>query len=104
MSEQSGSSVQDGQLRPLATSTVATWSISDAILRRSEPTQVQSARRCEDGSAGKASVHAQEAGVFTIRVQAPEGRSLSALLAPQLRLLQLRLNTVNAAKDMAERA
>ena len=36
-------------------------------------------------------------------MEAPEHRSLPALLAPQLRLLLLRLSTINAAKDMAER-
>ena len=46
---------------------------------------------------------AEYAGVFTVRVEAPEHKSLPALLAPQLRLLLLRLSTVHAAKDMAER-
>ncbi len=46
---------------------------------------------------------AEQAGVFTVRMETPEHRSLPALLAPQLRLLLLRLSTINAAKDMAER-
>ena len=46
---------------------------------------------------------AEAAGVHTIRIEAPEGRSLPALLAPQLRLALLRLSRVEAAKDMAQR-
>src|SRR5688572_5686010 len=37
-------------------------------------------------------------GVYTIRIEAPENRSLPALLAPQLRQVLLRLNRVEAAK------
>jgi hypothetical protein len=46
---------------------------------------------------------AEETGVYTLRIEAPEGRSLPALLAPQLRLALLRLNRVQAAKVVAER-
>jgi hypothetical protein len=47
---------------------------------------------------------AEAAGAHTIRIEAPENRSLPALLAPQLRLALLRLNRVEAAKDKAVRA
>ncbi len=46
---------------------------------------------------------AEAAGIQTIRVEAPEGRSLPALLAPQLRQALLRLSQVSAAKDIAIR-
>lgn len=42
-------------------------------------------------------------GVVTIRIEAPEGRSLPALLAPQLRLGLLKLSKVAAATDAAVR-
>jgi hypothetical protein len=42
-------------------------------------------------------------GVVTIRIEAPEGRSLPAMLAPQLRLGLLRLSKIAAAKDVAVR-
>lgn len=42
-------------------------------------------------------------GVHTVRVEAPENRSLPALLAPQLRLALLRLNRVETARDAAIR-
>lgn len=42
-------------------------------------------------------------GVITIRIEAPEGRSLPAMLAPQLRLGLLRLSKIDAAKDVAVR-
>src|SRR5258708_22032861 len=38
---------------------------------------------------------AEGAGDHTVRIEAPEGRSLPALLAPQLRLALLRLNRVD---------
>ena len=47
---------------------------------------------------------AEASGVHTIRIEAPEGRSLPALLAPQLRQALLRLSRVQSAKDLAERA
>ncbi|HKT98908.1 MAG TPA: ATP-binding protein [Paraburkholderia sp.] len=46
---------------------------------------------------------AEAVGAHTIRIEAPENRSLPALLAPQLRLALLRLNRVEAAKEMAVR-
>jgi hypothetical protein len=42
-------------------------------------------------------------GVVTIRIEAPEGRSLPAMLAPQLRLGLLKLSKVEAAKEVAVR-
>ena len=47
---------------------------------------------------------AEGAGIHTMRVEAPEGRSLPALLAPELRLALLRLSRIEAAKGMATRA
>jgi len=46
---------------------------------------------------------AERNGIHTIRIEAPENRSLPALLAPQLRLALLRLSHVEAAKDLAQR-
>lgn len=46
---------------------------------------------------------AEGVGVHTIRIEAPENRSLPALLAPQLRLALLRLSRIEAAKDLAQR-
>nr|WP_153110580.1 ATP-binding protein [Propionivibrio limicola] len=42
-------------------------------------------------------------GMQTIRMEAPEGRSLPALLAPQLRVALLRLSRIEAAKDFARK-
>jgi hypothetical protein len=47
---------------------------------------------------------AEAVGIHTIRVEAPEGRSLPALLAPQLRLALLRLSMNAKAKALAQRA
>jgi hypothetical protein len=47
---------------------------------------------------------AERAGVHTLRIEAPESRSLPAILAPQLRLAMLRLSRVATAKDYAVRA
>ncbi len=47
---------------------------------------------------------AEEAGIFTVRIEAPEGRSLPAILAPQLRLALLRLSRIEKAKALATRA
>ncbi len=47
---------------------------------------------------------AEAAGLNTVRVEAPEGRSLPALLAPQLRIALLRLSRHEQAKDLATRA
>ena len=46
---------------------------------------------------------AESTGIHTVRIEAPEGRSLPALLAPQLRQALLRLSQVSAAKDYAIR-
>ena len=46
---------------------------------------------------------AEQAGIHTIRIEAPEGRSLPALLAPQLRQGLLRLSQIEAAKAFAVR-
>ena len=47
---------------------------------------------------------AEATGVHTIRIEAPENRSLPALLAPQLRQALLRLSRVERAKQHADRA
>jgi AAA ATPase domain len=47
---------------------------------------------------------AEAAGIHTLRVEAPEGRSLPAILAPQLRQALLRLSRNERAKDLAQRA
>ncbi|HMW22186.1 MAG TPA: ATP-binding protein, partial [Burkholderiaceae bacterium] len=46
---------------------------------------------------------AEAAGIHTVRIEAPESRSLPALLAPQLRQALLRLSRLQAAKDLAIR-
>lgn len=46
---------------------------------------------------------AEAAGIHTVRIEAPEGRSLPALLAPQLRQALLRLSQIEAAKEIAVR-
>ncbi|MCU0858354.1 MAG: ATP-binding protein [Pontiellaceae bacterium] len=47
---------------------------------------------------------AEADGIRTLRIEAPENRSLPALLAPQLRLCLLQLSRNEAAKDSARRA
>jgi len=47
---------------------------------------------------------AEAAGVHTVRIEAPERRSLPALLAPQLRQALLRLSRNEQARDLAQRA
>jgi hypothetical protein len=47
---------------------------------------------------------AEQAGLQTLRVEAPESRSLPAILAPQLRLALLRLSRQEQARDLAVRA
>jgi len=47
---------------------------------------------------------AETSGIHTLRIEAPEGRSLPALLAPQLRQALLRLSRQQAAKALAQRA
>ncbi len=49
-------------------------------------------------------IDAESDGIHTIRLEAPEDRSLPALLAPQLRLALLRLSRVEAAKETSQRA
>lgn len=47
---------------------------------------------------------AEAAGIYTMRIEAPENRSLPALLAPQLRQVLLRLSRLEQAKAQATRA
>src|SRR3954462_6002935 len=47
---------------------------------------------------------AEAAGIHTIRIEAPEKRTLPALLAPQLRLALLRLSRIDRASVLATRA
>lgn len=47
---------------------------------------------------------AEAEGIHTLRVEAPESRSLPAILAPQLRQALLRLSRNEQAKDLAQRA
>jgi hypothetical protein len=47
---------------------------------------------------------AEEAGMQTLRVEAPEDRSLPAILAPQLRQSLLRLSRNEQARELAQRA
>src|SRR3972149_6446880 len=47
---------------------------------------------------------AEAAGIHTVRIEAPESRSLPALLAPQLRQALLRLSRNQQAKELAQRA
>jgi len=47
---------------------------------------------------------AEARGIHTLRVEAPESRSLPAILAPQLRQALLRLSRNEKAKDLAQRA
>lgn len=46
---------------------------------------------------------AEKSGVLTLRLEAPENRSLPALLSPQLRLALLKLSTIENAKALAQR-
>ena len=47
---------------------------------------------------------AEAAGIHTMRIEAPENRSLPALIAPELRLALLRLSRNVRAKELASRA
>ncbi len=47
---------------------------------------------------------AEAAGLRAVRIEAPEGRSLPAILAPQLRSVLLHLSLIERAKDVASRA
>lgn len=51
-------------------------------------------RMCED---------ARAAGIQVVRLEAPEGRSLPALLAPQLRLALIQLSRTERARHLSER-
>ncbi len=46
---------------------------------------------------------AESIGALSIRIEAPEKRSLPALLAPHLRTALLTLSRIDAAKDLAHR-
>lgn len=46
---------------------------------------------------------AESSGIYTLRVEAPENKSLPALLAPRIRQVLLRLSRINAAKETAQR-
>ena len=46
---------------------------------------------------------AEAEGIHTVRIEAPEGRSLPAMLAPQLRQALLRLSRIDRAKEFAQR-
>jgi hypothetical protein len=47
---------------------------------------------------------AEQAGLHTLRIEAPEGRSLPAILAPQLRQALLRLSRSDQARELGRRA
>lgn len=47
---------------------------------------------------------AEASGIQTLRIEAPEGRSLPSILAPELRLALLRLSRNEQAKALAQRA
>jgi hypothetical protein len=47
---------------------------------------------------------AEQRGIYTVRVEAPENRSLPAILAPELRIALLRLSRTERTKDAAQRA
>lgn len=47
---------------------------------------------------------AEALGIQTLRIEAPEGRSLPSILAPELRLALLRLSRNEQAKELAQRA
>lgn len=47
---------------------------------------------------------AEQAGLHTLRIEAPEGRSLPAILAPQLRQALLRLSRSVQARELGRRA
>jgi hypothetical protein len=46
---------------------------------------------------------AEQTGIYTTRIEAPENRSLPALLAPQLRQVLLRMSRVASAKELTQR-
>lgn len=49
-------------------------------------------------------MQAIEMGLYTLRVEAPESRSLPSILAPQLRKVLLELSRIEKARDLARRA
>lgn len=49
-------------------------------------------------------LEAESQGFHTVRMEAPEGRSLPAMLAPQLRTIVLKLSRLAQAKDLATNA
>jgi hypothetical protein len=46
----------------------------------------------------------EEAGIHTMRIEAPEARSLPAIIAPELRQALLRLSRLEQARDLSQRA
>lgn len=48
--------------------------------------------------------NAEATGIRTLRVEAPEDRSLPAILAPELRFVLIQLSRIEQAKDLANRA
>ena len=48
--------------------------------------------------------NAEANDICTLRIEAPEGRSLPSILAPQLRVALLKLSNREAAKELAQRA
>ena len=46
---------------------------------------------------------AQASGIYALQIEAPEDRSLPALLVPQLRLILLKLSAIESAKEFAIR-
>jgi len=47
---------------------------------------------------------AEHQGIYTVRVEAPENRSLPAILAPELRIALLRLSKAERTREAAQRA
>ena len=47
---------------------------------------------------------AEGTGIQTLRIEAPENKSLPAMLAPELRKALLRMSTIESAKEVSQRA
>ena len=47
---------------------------------------------------------AEASGIYSLRIEAPENRSLPSIVAPQLRVALLKLSNREAAKQLARRA
>ena len=47
---------------------------------------------------------AEDRGIYALRIEAPEGRSLPSILAPELRIALLKLSNREAARQLAHRA